>query len=261
MAALTALSCSDRKTAATAGMEEPEEEPLPERFENDDLPKAADEIFDDFVYYFASNEHLQRRRICFPLRMRAADGERLIGEEEWTMDSLFMTTGEYMLILDHADQRSQLGDSSLTTVTVEKIVFGGESVRQYVFVRNDGRWMLDNIREQTLDENGDASFLTFYHAFAGDSAFQHNSLSREIAFSGPDPDDDFSHIEGFFTPDSWEAFAPELPRDSIYNVVYTPQASNATEKTVFVCGIASGQEIELTFRRKKGRWKLAQLTL
>ena len=32
------------------------------------MPKAADELFDDFIFNFAANKNLQRERILFPLR-------------------------------------------------------------------------------------------------------------------------------------------------------------------------------------------------
>ena len=33
------------------------------------MPKAADELFDDFVFNFAANRKLQRKRIVFPLKV------------------------------------------------------------------------------------------------------------------------------------------------------------------------------------------------
>lgn len=83
---------------------------------------------------------------------------------------------------------------------------------------------------------------------------------KEIAFSGPDPDDDFAQMEGFITPDSWEAFAPELPKDTIYSIVYKKHDARAKEKVFVICGISNGQEMELTFQQKHGKWKLAKLT-
>lgn len=257
---LMLVGCSGGRTAQQSEEQEVEEEPLPERFENDDLPKAADEVFEDFVYYFASNEHLQRRRISFPLPLETRSGGSVVEEEKWRMDSLFMSTGAYTLILDKAEQRDELNDSTLDTVIVEKVFFAEDSVEQFIFRRNEGRWMLTSIRQQLLTDNRNAQFLAFYHKFTTDSAFQQHSLSRQIEFSGPDPDDDFARLEGFITPDSWEAFAPELPQDTIYNIVYDLRDQTTREKTLFVCGIANGMEMELTFRQRRGQWKLTRMT-
>ena len=33
------------------------------------MPKAADELFDDFIFNFAANRQLQKKRIVFPLKV------------------------------------------------------------------------------------------------------------------------------------------------------------------------------------------------
>jgi len=248
--------CSDGKGKEKTAMEEPEEEPLPERFENDDLPKAADELFNDFVYYFASNEQLQRRRIMFPLKVN----DEMVEEQEWQMEPFFMNAGEYTQIFDAPEQRELANDTTIDKVFIEKIFLAKDSVRQYAFDRDNGRWQMTGIEDLRLKDNPYATFLAFYQEFASDSAFQQKSLTDEIEFSSPDPDDESAMMEGFITPDSWEAFAPELPQDSIYNIVYGKQNARAKEKIFVICGISNGLEIELTFRQERGKWKLAKLT-
>ena len=52
-----------------------------------------------------------------------------------------------------------------------------------------------------------------------DSVFQVQSLNSTVQFVGPDPDDDFQMMEGVITPDTWEAFAPQLPSKILYNLL------------------------------------------
>lgn len=253
-------SCGEKKAPPAVVTDEPEEEPLPERYENDDLPKAADELFDDFAYYFASNERLQHRRTTLPLGVTHIDGrQQQVSDSMWQMEPLFTEMGEYVRIFDNADQLSLPGDTSVESVVVEKIFLTADSVKMYHFMRTDGCWQLTHIDHQHLAKNANAAFLRFYSSFATDSAFRQRCLAREIAFSGPDPDDDFARMEGFITPNSWDAFAPELPRDSIYNIVYGPQNGNSKEKHFVICGIANGMETDLTFERKRGQWRLTRL--
>ncbi|MCR4810005.1 MAG: DUF4348 domain-containing protein [Prevotella sp.] len=258
---LLTIGCmGGKKDAPVVAEPEDEEEPLPERFESDDLPKAADELFDDFFYYYVGNSSLQHRRTVFPLPVTDADGKKSMVEDSlWTVNRFFMDQGLYVRIFDTQEQTALPGDTAVDHVVVEQVFFEMDSVRQYLFMRNEGRWMLTSVTHQALQSNPNAQFLHFYHDFATDSVFQQKSLSNEIAFAGPDPDDDFATMEGFITPDSWEAFAPELPRDSIYNIVYGPQSSRAKEKTFVICGIANGLETALTFRQKRGRWKLIRI--
>ena len=259
LAALLSAACTESRQQKRSAGEEPEEEPLPERFENDDLPRAADELFEDFLYYFASNERLQRRRIAFPLTCSEGGQDTLINEQQWTMDTLFMGSGEYAMILDSREQREIANDSALSKVTLEQIIFASNQMKSYHFCREDGRWMLTDIALTPLNVTANAEFLDFYHNFATDSLFQQNSLSKEIMFSGPDPDDDFAQMEGFIDSNSWEAFAPELPSDTLFNLVFTKQDSRSRKKIMLFCGISNGQEMEMTFARKRNGWKLEEL--
>jgi hypothetical protein len=257
---LLLAACFGGKRPQPVVLDEEEEEPLPERYENDDLPKAADELFDDFVYYYSSNASLQRRRTCFPLPVTDADGrDHEVDDSTWTPDRFFMDQGMYVRIFVSEEQLQLPSDTTVDRVVVEKIFLGGDSVRQYFFQRTEGRWQLTSIGHQALKSNANAQFFDFYHLFTTDSVFRQNSLGKEIAFTGPDPEDDFATMEGFISPDSWEAFAPELPRDSIYNIVYGKQNARSKEKYFVICGIANGLETEIDFQLKRGKWKLTKL--
>jgi hypothetical protein len=154
---------------------------------------------------------------------------------------------------------NQVKDVPVEEVVVEKIFLSQAFVHQYVFRKKNGQWRLDEIHKQTLSLNPNASFLAFYRRFVTDSVFQHHSLNEEIQFVGPDPDDEFSQMEGVITPDFWEAFAPELPRDTIYNIVYGRQNPATTQKIMLLRGIDDGLEVEITFRLQRGHWKLTKL--
>ena len=253
-------SCIGGTSKKDAQAEETEEEPLPQRYESDDLPPAADELFDDFVYYFASNEQLQRRRTAFPIAMKEGKNVTMIEQEQWVMDSLFMSKGEYVLIFDKPEEREQMNDTTVNKVVVEKLFLSADSMTQYQFERMEGRWNLCEIRKRPMNGHPNAAFLKFYQQFASDSAFQANSLADEIAFSGADPDDDFAQMDGFITPDSWEAFAPELPQDSIFHIDYGSHDARSKTKLFVICGISNGLEMELTFQQKRGKWRLTRLT-
>lgn len=236
----------------------PEEE-IEELISEEPLPSTAEELFDDFFFNFAANKRLQLERISFPLRVHSAAKEDTLQREDWQTEHFFIHQEEYTIIFDNQEQMEMAKDTSLTNIVVEKIFLDQSFVQQYLFSREHGRWMLDEIRNQTLSLNANASFLAFYRQFVADSTFRHNSLNDEIVFSGPDPDDDFKQMEGVITPDFWEAFAPELPGDTIYNIVYGQQHADSNEKILVLRGIANGEEMELTFRRDGKRWKLTKL--
>ncbi len=253
---------TETETVETPLMEQDadEGEALEDELEADEpLPVTVDELFDDFIFSFASNKQLQLERIDFPLIVNSGATKDTLQRDDWKMEHFFMHQGEYTLMFDSQEQMEMVNDTALNNAIVEKIFLEEDFIRQYIFNRQKGKWMLSEIRNQTLPRNPNASFIDFYHHFVTDSVFQRESLSDEIDFVGPDPDDDFTQMEGVITPDFWEAFAPELPQRMLFNIVYGRQDSTANEKIFVLRGIANGQELELTFRRNDNRWRLTKL--
>jgi hypothetical protein len=240
--------------------DDPTADETDELISEEPMPKAAEEFFDDFFFNFASNKRLQKERICFPLLVRSNAKTDTLQSKDWHTDHFFMHQEEYTLIFDNEEQMNQAKEVPVEEVTVEKIFLSQAFVNQYVFRKKNGQWKLDEIRKQTLSLNPNASFLAFYRRFASDSIFQHQSLNEEIQFVGPDPDDEFSQMEGVITPDFWEAFAPELPRDTIYNIIYGKRKTSADDKIFVIRGISNGQEVMLTFHHQHDKWKLTKLS-
>ena len=225
----------------------------------DDAPisKAVDELFDDFFFNFAGNRKLQMKRIKFPLPV-VKDGKTVqMTKSQWQMERFFMPQGFYTLILDNRKQLNLSKDTSINHVVVEKINLQEQHVKKYNFDRKGGEWMLTSIDNSAMVQNNNSSFLKFYQRFATDTAFQIKSLSNPIAFTGPDPDDDFETITGDLLPEQWPDVGPtDLPRDLIYNIIYGQEYKESTQKIFLLRGIANGQELQMTFKAIGGEWKL-----
>ena len=224
------------------------------------VPRAADELFDDFFFNFIVNKKMQKSRIKFPLPVVDGDKKEMIAKEEWKMDHFFMNQGYYTLIFDNHKQLNLLKDTSVSHVTVEKIYLDKKRVKQYVFGRENGLWQLNSIKLTDTYNVKNASFIDFYQKFANDTAFQIQHLCNPVAFTGPDPDDDFHQMEGVITPDTWLAFSPEIPVKMIYNIVYGQNYTESNRKIFLIRGIANGLEIEMVFKRIGGKWMLQSLT-
>ena len=213
------------------------------------VPKAADELFDDFFFNFIVNKKMQKSRIKFPLPVVDGDKKEMIAKEEWKMDHFFMNQGYYTLIFDNHKQLNLLKDTS-----------DKKRVKQYVFGLENGLWQLNSIKLTDTYNVKNASFIDFYQKFANDTAFQIQHLCNPVAFTGPDPDDDFQQMEGVITPDTWLAFSPEIPVKMIYNIVYGQNYTESNRKIFLIRGIANGLEIEMVFKRIGGKWMLQSLT-
>ncbi len=224
------------------------------------MPRAADAMFDDFLFNFLANKRLQKERIVFPLRIFEGDKVEQMEERQWKMEHLFMRQGYYTLLFNDEQQMALMKDTAVSEAIVERILLKKNQVKDYMFRRIRGAWMLCEVRVNPLDENINASFLNFYQKFASDSAFQVKSLNETVQFVGPDPDDDFNMMEGVITADTWEAFAPKLPAKSIYNVIYGKPQEEGSNKIFLLRGVANGLELELRFKRVGDKWLLMKMT-
>lgn len=228
--------------------------------EEQPMPKAADELFDDFVFNFAANRKLQYARVKFPLDVYQNDKvAKRIEKKDWRMEHFFMKQGYYTLIFDNAKQMELVKDTTISHVVIEKIAFNNKSVKQFLFNRVNGQWMLTSMNLKAMYETTNASFLQFYQRFASDSAFQVQSLNALVEFTAPDPDDDFGSITGSISPEQWPSFKPGLiPKSEIYNIIYGQKYTESNRKLFVIRGVANGMETEMYFKKLKGKWKLVK---
>ena len=266
----TSVGCSDKKpaqvhdsTSVDSVITDTQTVDSTEKLiEETPMPKAADELFDDFVFNFAANRKLQMKRVHFPLPVYHNDKlVKSIGKRAWKMEHFFMHQDYYTLILDNQKQMNLVKDTAIDHVVVEKVFYAKKKVQQFLFNRINGEWMMTSINYKPMYSNMNASFLKFYGRFATDSAFQAKHLHNPVKFVGPDPDDDFSTMSGDIEPETWPAFAPQLPHGMIYNIIYGQKYAESNQKIFVIRGIANGMETILTFKRVHGKWMLTKLNM
>lgn len=266
----TSVGCSDKKpaqvhdsTSVDSVVADTQTVDSTEKLiEETPMPKAADELFDDFVFNFAANRKLQMKRVHFPLPVYHNDKlVKSIGKRAWKMEHFFMHQDYYTLIFDNQKQMNLVKDTAIDHVVVEKVFYAKKKVQQFLFNRINGEWMMTSINYKPMYSNMNASFLKFYGRFATDSAFQAKHLHNPVKFVGPDPDDDFSTMSGDIEPETWPAFAPQLPHGMIYNIIYGQKYAESNQKIFVIRGIANGMETILTFKRIHGKWMLIKLNM
>ena len=223
------------------------------------MPRAADAMFDDFLFNFLANKKLQKERVIFPLRVTENGTITKIEKDDWQMEHLFMRQGYYTLLFNSDKQMQLMKDTAVSEAVVEKILLAKNQIKNYFFQRIKGAWLLREIKVTPIQSDANASFLAFYQRFVNDTAFQVKSISETVDFVGPDPDDDFNMMEGVITPDTWEAFAPTLPHKTLYNIIYGKPQEEGNQKIYLLRGVANGLEMELRFKKEGGRWMLKKL--
>lgn len=266
----TSVGCTDKKpapavdsTAADTAVADTQAMDSTEKLiEETPMPKGADELFDDFLFNFAASRKLQMERIHFPLAVYRNDKlKKHIEKRHWKMEHFFMRQDYYTLIFDNHKQMNLMKDTTIDHVVIEKVFYSRKVVQQFLFNRINGQWMMTSINYKPMYQNMNSSFLKFYGSFATDTAFQSRHLHNPVKFTGPDPDDDFSTMTGEIEPETWPAFAPQLPHGMIYNIIYGQKYTESSQKIFVIRGIANGMETRLTFKRIGGRWQLMKLEM
>lgn len=259
--------CTDKKPAASdtlqadsAAADTAAEDSAESLIAATPMPKAADELFDDFFFNYAASRRLQLKRTVFPLPVyRDSQVVRRIEKDHWKTQHFFMRQEYYTLLFDNARQKNLVKDTSISHVVIEKIYFKTKTVEQWLFNRVNGQWKLTSMNYKPMYQNQNASFWKFYQRFSTDSAYQVQSMADEVEFTAPDPNDDFSTISGVMMPQQWPDFKPALiPKGVVYNIIYGQKYTESNRKIFLIRGIANGLEIEMVFRRIGRKWKLVK---
>lgn len=220
-------------------------------------PMVADELFDDFIFNYASDDALQRQRTVFPLPYYDRDTPLKIEADFWKHDYLFTKQNYYTLLFDKEEDMDMVGDTTLTSVQVEWIFLKTRMVKRYYFERKRGMWMLEaiNLREMEKGENED--FVEFYTRFVRDSVYQSKHISHPLQFITIDPDDEFSILETTLDVDQWYAFRPVMPTDRLSNINYGQKNEDLSDtKILKVNGIGNGYSNIFYFRKRGKGWEL-----
>lgn len=218
-------------------------------------PQEADELFDDFIFNYASDELLQRKRTVFPLPYYDVDTLLKIEEYLWKHENLFTNQNYYTLLFDRESDLDMVGDTTLKSVQVEWIYLKMHMLKKYYFERKAGMWMLEAISRRPIEEAED--FVDFYSRFVSDSVYQGKHIANPLKFVTIDPDDEFAILETTLDVNQWYAFRPSLPTDNLSNINYGQRNENSSNtKILKVNGIGNGYSNVFYFRRRGGKWEL-----
>ena len=237
-------------------------------FEETPLPKAADELFDDFFFNFVSNPKFQTSRVAFPLKVEGEDSVNALTLKEWNEDNVFTSHEYYTTIYERDEELELKKDTSVNTVNVEWIHLNERKIDKYKFARVNGQWMLTALEKLSTDDTPNGSFLDFYCRFSTDSLFQRENIADPLPFKIPqDGESDYSeeeeNIDGGveeLTLDDWFELTKEmpLPKDVLVNIEYGQAYFSENVKHLLVQGVSNSLFVKYTFR-KYGEWQLVEI--
>ncbi|WP_288152495.1 DUF4348 domain-containing protein [uncultured Prevotella sp.] len=226
------------------------------------MPKAADQLFDDFFFNFIASPKVQKARIKWPLPIVTYTDKQehtvLMKKNQWKMDKFFRKQGYYTLIFDNEKQMSAAKSTKLDTVVVEKIKLREGSVTQYWFDHQNGKWEMNQIRNISFQDSKNASFLTFLQKFF--TADGRGMIKDPLPYHGADPNGEETNIITTTIPASdWSTYLPTVPGDVIYNILYGQKYGEGKTKILDFKGLANGLETQLIFKKQKGDWHLVKI--
>lgn len=222
------------------------------------MPKAADQLFDDFFFNFIANKKLQRNRVKFPLPVVNGTKTTKLTRDAWKMDYFFRKQGYYTLIFDNEAQMKYPKSTDLDSVIVEKIRLQKGTIEQYWFDHQDGSWKLNQIRTISFKDSYNADFLDFLHRFfiSGGKGY----VKSTLAYTGPDPNgEETATVNTTIPAEEWASFLPEIPHDMIYNILYGQKYTKTDHKIVTFRGLSNGAETQLVFKAHGKSWRLEKI--
>lgn len=222
------------------------------------MPKAADQLFDDFFFNFIANKKLQSSRIKFPLAVVSGEKTTELSRNNWKTDHFFRKQGYYTLIFDNEKQMKFSKSTDLDSVIVEKIHLKKDMVEQFWFDHQDGSWKLNQIRNITYDKSYNASFFAFLSRFFANGGKGY--VKNPLAYTGPDPNgEETTTVNTTIPAEEWSSFLPEVPGDMIYNILYGQKYSESDRKILTFRGLANGVETQLIFKHHGKDWRLEKI--
>lgn len=232
-------------------------------FEETELSKAVDELFDDFFFTFATDVRFQNQRIRFPLRFDDDEAQIRLSKEDWHRYNRFGQQEFYSVIYERDEDLALQKDTAVHEVSVQWIYLQDGYVERFNFKRiPEGQWVLFNIEKQEVLDTPNGDFVSFYSKFIADSVYQRSCLSTPIRMQIPQQEDAEAENSDI-SADEWFQMKSDMPfpTDILVNIDYGQQCSASSHKNLLMEGVSNGLFLNFKFEKVGGDWKLTTIEL
>ena len=216
---------------------------------------APDLAFEDFLFIFMSDSLFQKRRILFPLQV--SNGKK-VSENEWEYDKMFSTLNLYTLICNTDEELKAKENNNDSLIKVEILFLKENRDRYYSFVKKGRYWFLQSIMDKLLTSKKDYDFYSFYSRFVNDKKFQIQHIEDPLQFRTFDVENN-QYLEGLLDREQWIDYSPELPLDTLTNIIYTKKKFDSKNRVVLVYSPSGGMGCVVTFEKVHDSWMLKKL--
>ena len=211
-------------------------------FEEVVIPKAADEVFDDFLFTYVSNASFRQQRTK--------------GTESLDMND----DDAAVMIYERDNDLALQKDTTLQQVVLEKIDWDENTIHHFHFNKSQGQWFLTAEEDVDISDVPNASFLVFLKDFLTDSLYRHESIDLPLLMKYYSEEDD-GMVEAELSFEEWDEIYRDLPRldDYMYNVDYGQSLISSNRKSLLLKGMSNGLFMKFHFGFSDGRWMLIEL--
>ena len=271
VAAVAMLSCGSNKQGQEDEEQELELEEIlpPDTLAQEEEKLVLDEkdnikldgVFNDFLFAYLHSRTLRSERTAKPLRMEHSEHPTELIEQFDPEFEFSFLSGEYFTTLyGNARQMQEEDEEEMeedSIVSLQRINLNDGTIRNFEFLREQGRWQLEAIRETTFQEDDLCDFLNFYALFCTDSLFQAQSIADPLHIVIQDTEDEEGSIDGIIDADQWQTFCPEVPSGIISNI-RKGQSYGQHRIVMRKSGLANGLQEVFTFTKDRGNWRLTR---
>lgn len=227
---------------------------------NEEANPRLDGVFNDFLFAYLHSRTLRKERTANPLRLEHTERPAEILEQFDPEFELGFLSGDYFTTLyGNASQMMEEDEEELedSVVSLQRINLNDGTIRNFQFLREEGRWKLAVIREETFEDDDLCDFLNFYAHFTTDSIFQMQSIADPLRIVIEDPDDEDESIDGIIDADQWQSFCPVVPSGIISNI-RKGQTYGGIKIVMRKSGQSNGLQEIFTFTQERGNWRLTK---
>lgn len=228
---------------------------------NEEKTPLLDGVFNDFLFAYLHSRTLRQERTANPLPLEHTERETELLEDFNPEFEFSFMSGEYFTTLyGNASQMQEEDDQELeedSIVSLQRINLNDGTIRNFRFLREEGRWKLEAIREETVADDNLSDFLNFYARFCSDSIFQSQSIANPLRIRLQDSEDEDGSIDGIIDAEQWQTFCPEVPSGIISNI-RKGQSYGGRRIVMRKSGLSNGLQEVFTFTKERSGWKLTR---
>ena len=230
-------------------------------FEEEELPVAVDELFDDFFYNFMDDDRFQSQRIVYPLVCTEGEETERLTKDDWHRFDHYKNQEVLSVLYEREQDYALSKDTSMQHVGVEWIQLRNDEVEKFLFNRVEGKWMLTEVEKKHRGDMPNGEFLDFYAHFMADTVFQRQSLSDPVKVILTSDDGEEEPEEEHLNADEWFEMRNSLPlpTEEIVNVDYGQACISQNRKTLLLQGVSNGMQIKFMFTKDGENWKLMEI--